>query len=822
MKEKIDACSIELAKQYVLSPEQYKILTEQVLEITKEASLSNESIDDIIKRVMDKKTALIQQSERQRLMNKQKFIENVAYLEQKGFKNNAVAALKSLIEPVARYAYKGVGSLWTLKKQYVDRHQTVLDQAIYNNKSLKLMVKGELDRDLFRHSIDGTTNGISKAAIEISAAVKKMQDNIYLEKRRAGVELGYNENYFMKMSHPAEEMSEMGVEEWTKLAKKSFDFEAMGIFTEEVKDEYLDKFYRGRTAELGQLRGTKIMSQEFKTIETSAFSERMGRSRTVKFRSGDAQYDYFKALNPNKTVYSRLITEIDKDAAQIAAMQLFGPNFNAGFKALMQTAKSKMLEKGEVDKFNKAQKTLETVFKGVTQGEFQGKMNGIARMGEYARGLTNMAKLGNALVTTVTDFAFGAAILSKTTGRNFFGEAIGLMADTFKNFVSTEHRLKVAEELSSFANEVNGATMNTRFGEYGRAHDTFGKVHQMYMKATGLPRQAVSAKLAVARRMSKFLAADSHLDFDKLAGKTSLEKFGIDANDWNIMRNAGKDGLITPDTIMDLDDTLFVGMTPNKIMERKIQLGSKIQQWMTFYAERGSPTGGATEFALKNAFDRNTWQGQAMHTMMQYKSFALAGWQTMGHVTWLGAENSKYGDIKALSQTIVTGSAFGALAITAREMLGGKTPTAFNYYTESENYGWDSKESMANWVGFMRDCLLQSGTGGLVFDFFADDYEASWKTLAGKIAGPAVGGIATDITKVTSGIFNTDWTEESDRTKYYRNLITAAERNTPSIPFTRAIINNNVFHAIRNSLDIVVRPKSPSIFDYRQYMDYSE
>lgn len=572
--------------------------------------------------------------------------------------------------------------------------------------------------------------------------------------------------------------------------------------TPDAIDKYLNTFYTRRVAELSQTRGSKIDTNDFKHIEKNVFADRMGRSRKVHFYTPDDHYNYFKALNPDDTIYRRLVSEIDRDASQLAAMKMFGPNFKMVFNSLIKTAKAEEAAKGKIPriKFDREQKFLESTFKGLTQGEFQSKKNWIANYGEVMRGLTNMAKLGNSLVTTVTDFAFSAGVISSMTGRNYFGELGYMMKETFANFISPQHRRAVAAQLSVFSNEVNGATMNTRFGEYGKAYDWFSKSHQFYMRATGLPNQAVSAKLAISKRLASLLSEDSKLKYSQLNNRTALSKFGIREAEWNIMRKANEGGIITPDTIMDIPDSFFKGMSNEAIVDLKIELGSKLQQYLTHYSERGSPTSSGFSFALKNYYDRNTYQGQVLQMMMQYKSFSLGAWDTMGTIAY--SNNMGGPNIKALAQTIVAGSALGAVAITARDILSGREPTIFK-----DN---DSK----GWYKFAMESLIQSGSGGLWLDFMFDDYEKSYLNLPSKIAGPVIGGIGTDLTSLIDVATSIDNWDEDGRAKIVRQTFMAIEKNSPSIPFTRAIINRNIFDATHRFLNTGRKPRERNTFDF--------
>jgi hypothetical protein len=811
-----DDCGKGVKGKYQLSEEQYSALQSELKDIMIQLKESDVDIDEVLNKTLHRKLATIKQTETQRMLNKAKLIELTDYIKQSAFKGDTMSALKSLIEPVTKYAYKGVGSLWNSKQAYANRVQSMIDMPAYSNKSMNKLTTGVIDRDIFDIIINKNRAGYDKSTLEIADGIIKANRHVYEIKKRAGVDLGFIDNYLIKQSHDPEMMFTMKLDPWKELAVKSFDFKKMGIDPLDV-DAYLTSFYNGKIDQLAELRGTKLSDDEFRQIETSIFVERMGRSRTVEFKDGDAAYNYFKAMNPDATLYSKLISGVDRDASRLAAMEMFGPNFKMTFKALTRVAKKDFFTKTEGDlkaklKFDQEQKNLETMFKGVTEGEFQGKMNWIAVTGDALRKITNMSKLGNALVTTITDLSYGAAILSSTTGRNFHHELAALAMDSFKMFTSNADRQKAAGELLSFVNDINGSTVNTRYGEYGRGHDRLSKIHDTFMKYTGLQRQASSAKLAISKRMAKFLAEDSDLPFDKLAGKTSLMKFGIGEKEWNLMRKAKttlgetEGAYITPSSIMDLPDSDFPGLTGTDLVFAKLDLSQKLQQWMSFYSERGSPTAGAKQFTLKNAYDRNSFQGQMMQMMFQFKSFIFASLHTMETIKNTGHENFKYGNIQNIANTVVAGSALGAIAITARDILANREPQLFQLANQTEQSGMTDKDVLQGWVKFGFESLLQSGTGGMFFDIFFDDYSKGYVNLPSKLAGPVISGIGDDFFSLTSEILRTDWSEESERTKLLRDTLVAIEKNAPQIPFTRALINKNIFDLMHKQLNTERRP----------------
>jgi len=105
-------------------------------------------------------------------------------------------------------------------------------------------------------------------------------------------------------------------------------------------------------------------------------------------------------------------------------------------------------------------------------------------------------------------------------------------------------------------------------------------------------------------------------------------------------------------------------------------------------------------------------------------------------------------------------------------------------------------------MAFARDSFIQSGAGTMFVDFAFADYEKSWVSLPSMVAGPAISGLGNDFASLISLALRTDWTEENERTKYIRKTLVNLEKNSPSLLFTKAALNKNIFdslHAVMNT-----------------------
>jgi len=809
MVDRTEVCQTQLGN-FRLSPKSYALLMQDFKRIVEESGKGTVPMDSIVKKVLKQRIVDIKTTENAALRTQEAFMRNMKILDQEVFKGNEIEAVRSILEPTVRHKYEGQGSVWTQRRAIANQAQAFVDKEASTHKAgLKRLRSGELDEDIFKFVIDKNVN-VSDIAKSIGTAFSKMNNYMLHFKNKVGFETRELQGWLYKQSHNAEKMLEMTEKEWTSLAKRTFDFNKMGLTTQDAIDEYLSKFYLGRVRTLEQLGGTKILNNEFKQLELNRPANLMAEARSVHFNNASEAYEYFKIMNPDKTLYDISMQGIDSESAKIALAEQFGPNYIAGYKALEATAKAAMFRnKGMKGKeiFEKKQRTYEQMFKTLALGDYQGKPNAIAILGDTLRKITNMSRLGYATITTLTDFATTTSMISKVTGESYTSTMVNIIRDTVRNFVSPAHRKELALEMATFAQDVNSATMKTRFGEFGVVKNWFDSFHNTYMRATGLSNQAVSIKLAQAKQLATSLGKYADSSFDKIPHKETLQKFGITANDWDLIRKSTTEfngqKFISANSILDLGDSV-IGLSGKEAMYKRLDLSNKVQQWMEFYPEKGSPTLGLKAFADKNATDKNTMQGQLVRMFTQFKSFSLSVYDTMEAIRWTNAEG-KHGNIGLLAGTIAHSSFWGAVVLASKDLAKGHEP--FHQY--------DFDKGPSAYGKLALESMLQAGVGGLWVDFAFADYGKSYVSLPSMVVGPAISGPVSDFAELVSLGMRTDPTKEKDKAKFLRQTFMTLEKNSPSFLLSKTLVNKNLANFAHKYFETQRRPaKDRSFFEF--------
>lgn len=814
----LEKCRLDVQEKLKhLKQKEFDVLVQDIEDIILKSEKTGKDVSKVIREFSQIYRQKIEMSKHQQMLSIQKYEEWSEVFNQAAFKNDPIRFVESILRADHGKEYTSAGNVSRRKNQMSNEAIAMVYQVLDKHPALtKRFHAGDevLDTQLYTILHDGVTKNMAADVIELAQAIKKVNNHMFNHKRNAGFGTRYLDSFVAPGKHNVEKMMKLGAtpEEakanWIKLAKETFDFERMEYGPDQI-DNYLDNFWEKRI----RSRGRAIFKfNDFKEITTNLVGERLGKARSVHFVSGEAARLYDQKAGSGKFLYERMLDGVKKDSGNVAAAQLLGPNAKATFARLVVDAQNRGADLGkpltgkDVDRLN-------NFFKFVVEGDQQPEMNMVARFGDKLKKFTDMSKLGTALFTTATDFGYGAAIISGTTGENFLSMQGKVLKEFFKTFTSLDQQKKVSNKLRVFAEDVNSLNFDHRFGDYGEDVTSPGlidKIHEKYMRATGLPRQARSMRLAVSKLFSTELADRVNLEFDKLYNglQTGMGKFGIGKSEWDLLRKSTDDfgdGTrgITPERIMELDDADFAkhpsiieleknflethkkstGATKKKLENKrkakmqqiKQELASNYSGFLAELAEVGSPTPGAEQAFWKANFvgDRNKVTGQLLRFALQYKSFAMSQFKTMQALSNVDEKWS------TLGATIVSTAGWGYLALSLKDLAKGREPR--------------DPFAPETWV----DSFIQSGAGLIYTDFLTAEYNKSYRSLAKDLTGPVISGLGNDVSVLFAKAVRGDLKAAE--------ILRKIERNTPSIFMTKAALNKNVYEQLYRTLNIKQR-----------------
>lgn len=775
----ISKCRLEVRERFknVLSGDDFDELMSDIDRLVEEFDITDPISRKNMQALVDTKLQALAGDESKRIITLES-LENIdAHLKQNAFEGHEADGVWSLLH-FSRLDHKSVGTnLERAISTIQDDLSSTLLQAAAKIPGLKSkLASGELNKDII-NVLTGIGGEASAEVKQVAKVIRGILDRTYELKKQAGFNVRYLPNYLGKQYHPAKKLKDMGDNAWKQLAHKTMNFEKMGLVGEEI-DEFLDQTFKSLTNR--NINPLGVMDDNLKKILFPQGKSVEGR-RSIHFKAGELN-TYYDTLGVN--YMENLIKDIDADARKIGAAQRFGPDFDRSFKKTLQKARVQADENETLAEFIAEEKKMQRNFDLMIHGPGHPQERLLAKFWGKTRKLVDMTKLSTGLISTVTDFPLAAGVISKTTGKNFLQAHAQLIREGFKMFKNNKDRMLAGAKLKVFADDVNVFSMKNRIGEEGQISDFFDKAHQFAMTMTGLPRQAVAMRTAIAKMFSTDLADNATKSFDQLYVGTqdTLMKFGIGAKEWDIVSQGiddfgdGTRG-ITPEAIQDLDIPAA----------QKNTLSQGISAYMAELSELGSPTPGVKRQAWKNSIDPNTIMGQLARFIGQYKSFSLSQLDTMAFISSTGKQatgkwgQGKYGNIRLTAATMASSTAMGYLAIAAKDLAKGKQP-----------------QDPTTLDSFSR-AFAQGGAGLIYADFIMTDltkFNRSWRN---QVLGPGP-GLIEDTGKLMWGL--------ATGNKKAKKALKFYERNSPTLPFSRAILGTSFHEAIYHGLNgkNVVKP----------------
>jgi hypothetical protein len=769
----IDVCRLEVQEKFkaVLSGAHFKELMKDIDGMVDEFDINNPVARKNMEDFIQSKLQVLAGDESRRIMTLEALEDIGVHMTQNSFEGHEADGVWSLLHfSTLDHVSKGANMEKAISVIQDDLSSTLL-QAAAKIPGLKAkLASGEMNKAIIS-TLSGLKNAdISPEVKQVAKVIRGILDRTYELKRQAGFNVRYLPNYVGRQYHPAAKIEKLGPEGWKQLARNTMDFKKMGYAGEEI-DEFLEQTYKSLTSR--NINPLGVMDDNLKSILFPQGKSVEGR-RSIHFKEGESLNSYYEGLGVN--YMENLIKDIDADARKIGAAQRFGPDFDRGFKSTLQKARVQAKENGTLDKFIAEEKKMQRNFDLMVHGPGHPQERLMAKFGGKTRKLVDMTKLSLALISTVTDFPLAAGVISKTTGKNFLQAQLQVIGEFGKMFKNNKDRMLAGSKLRVFAEDVNVFSMKNRIGEEGQISDFFDKAHQFSMTMTGLPRQALAMRTAISKMFSTDLAEQSHRSFDQLyiGTQDTLNKVGIGAKEWDLIRQNvddfgdGTKG-ITPESIADLD------ISP----AQKNKLGQSISAYLSELAELGSPTPGVKRQAWKNSIDPNTIIGQVARFVGQYKSFSLSQLDTMAFISATGKQGGKwgqgkYGNVKLTAATMASSTAMGYLAIAAKDIAKGKQP-----------------QDPTTTDAFLR-AFAQGGAGLIYADFIMTDltkYNRSWRN---QVLGPGP-GLIEDTGKLFHQLVKGN--------KKAKHALKFYERNSPTLPFSRAILGTSFHEAIFHSLN---------------------
>ena len=725
---------------------------------TKTKALKTENLDATIAAYLDQKlndsilAAAIEK--RNSLINAKVIAQNYNFLSKF---DNPAEGLKALMVGSVK---SKVGSKLSIDAQGKALTNKYLGRLLNDLEKDDLLVHfsdGHMDddiaRELFEIKPDGKP-GVSNnpTAQKIAEVIHKFQMTAIDRANRAGSYIQARPGYIFRQSHDQAKVRKAGYDEWKTFISDKLDAEA--TFGGANVEEFLKGAY------LGLSTG---MHKRFKAADESHFlqgfkgpsnlAKRMSQERLLHFKDSDSFMAYNERFG-TQDLREAVVGGLEHMARNTALMEGLGTNPVSTFDRMLTELKIKYRDDPKIfDQLSK--KNLINQLKEI-DGTTRIPTNvSLARIGAINRSIQNMAKLGGAVVSSITDIPNQAAEL-RYQGVPLLKSYGDTLANLFQGRGDGERR-EIARLLGVGFDGLIGET-TSRFGSQDTLPGAMSKLQQRFFKLNLMSWWNDTNRTSVALIMSNNLGAKANISYDKLGERLTnvLSQYDIGTLEWDIYaKNAVRkadDGnmYMVSEGIEDLDDKVISDYlkakgtkkpTAKDISTGRDELVSRLDTYFQDRADYAVPMPGAAERAIMNqGSEVGTIEGEVIRTIMQFKAFPITMIRRGLGRELHGAANGK-SDLMGLVHLIAGTTLFGYASMVAKDVLKGKEPRQFTGELEK-----DAK--------LMFAAMSQGGGLGIYGDFLFGEYSRYGRSFLSTLAGPTFGQVddlAEIFTRIRTG-----------------------------------------------------------------------
>lgn len=662
-----------------------------------------------------------------------------------------------------------------------------------------LFASGAMDRDVARalFALDNENapkfTG-PKEAGEIAEALHKWQELARTDANRAGAWVGKLPGYIVRQSHDAEKIARAGFDKWKADILPKLD---MDRTLREGAD--LDKFLQGTYDSLvSGIHPTGGSDKAAAFKGPANLAKKLSAERVLHFKDADAWFDYNAAYG-RASLREAVLSGFERQAKGTALMRTLGTNPGHTMQAIYSAVENRLRSEApeRAAKFRSAQRMLDNRLAEV-DGRASSPVSAMwARVSANVRAWQSMAKLGGALISSISDvFTYGSEL--KYQGRSLLGGMAEAFSGLTRGKGSAEQR-EILSSLGVFFDTARGE-LTRRFSADDSVGGTMSRGMGLFFKANGLSWWTDTMKASAGLSMSHHLALLKGKAWDGIGGEMQrvLGLYGIERDKWDIIRSAETKAAddrhyLTPEAVHALPDEAFSGYlesrgltaTPARIRDLRTETASQLRQYFSDRVQSAVIEPDArTRAVMRQGTQPGTVPGEILRFIGQLKSFPVAFIQRViqrdiygrGADTFGQAMRNGNGEVQALAQMMVWTTLFGYGAMVTKDLIKGRTPRP-----PDDPKTWIAAASQGGGLGIYGDFLFGSANrmgGGIV----------------GSAAGP-VAGAGEDMADL--------WYRVRDGDDVAAQAFRTTLNHTPflNLFYTRAALDYMFLYRIQESLN---------------------
>jgi hypothetical protein len=636
--------------------------------------------------------------------------------------------------------------------------------------------------------------GLDPTAVKIAKIVYKYREDSRNTRNRFGAWIRDLTGYITRQQHDFMKIRAAGDKAWKDFVRQRIDVER-SLKPGQNLEEFLDVVY----ADLSAGRHLSAIDDEAAAYTTpGSLARRASQSRVIYFKDADSEFDYLTEFGVGK-LNEAILGDLSRGAQQAGLMRVLGPNPGYTLKAVMSEVEAAIIRTPELrEKFADTRDTAEGLLSMLDGTANVPGKSMAARVGSNVRVVQAMAKLGGAVISAVTDLpVYASQIKYQGRGGLFSGIAEGI-GGLLQGRAKGE-RKRILGMIDTVADNLVGSVA-TRFDSDDLMSAGSADLMRIFFRLNGLQWWTDTLRESMELGTANWLGSLRNTSFDGLDAnaKRLFDQYGITAPEWDIIRQgsidaADKRTYVVPERINQLDLEAFreyltkIGREPTDAAAATARrdLADRlrnfiIDQAMTAVIEPDI----RSRYFWTRGLRPGTFWGEAARFIAQFKGFPTAltrqvfGREIYGRGYGSLSEYLKYGkgDMLGLAQLILMMTAFGYIAMSAKDLLKGKTPR--------------DPENPQTWLAAM----LQGGALGIYGDFLLGQSNRYGRNIIDTLAGPTLGVIG-DLDELRQRAMRGDDVAASA----FRILIA----NTPfmNLFYSRIVLDYLVLYQIQEALN---------------------
>lgn len=483
-----------------------------------------------------------------------------------------------------------------------------------------------------------------------------------------------------------------------------------------------------------------------------SIAKKMSHDRVLHFKDGKSWFQYNQKFGAG-SLREAMLHGLSRMGKNTGLMSALGPNPAGNVERLyndLMKATAKTQGVAGRKAFSDAKSSIDN-WMAVLDGSINIPANAMgARWSANVRAVQSMAKLGGSVISSITDIPALASEL-RYQGFGFLDSYKAGFSGIIKGRPKEEQRQILG--MLGIMNESMAGHMVQRFS----AHDDLGGVMssamRTFFKYNGQTWWTDTMRSSAALAMSKNLADNAGRPFAELSEDLQrvMKLFAIDGDMWNMVSKhldeAEGEKFLTPEAARRVDEKELVDYLkatgikdPKKtqINNLRREIENKFRSYYVDRVEYAAMMPDARVQAIMKMGSRpGTWTGEFWRFITQFKAFPTTVLlKPIARDIWgrgieedkfgkamLAAMTSGNGEAMAMAHYVVMSTAFGYMAMSAKDMLKGKTPR--------------DPQSPKTWAAAMT----QGGGLGIYGDFIFGEYNRFGRSMLASLAGPTLGQV---------------------------------------------------------------------------------